>query len=159
MIRRGDISEMSFGFAVPAGGDSWDTTIDSAGRRRDLRTLLDVNLFDVSPVTFAAYPTTSVAADGVQKRDGECDCTCEECQNGDCENCSDEDCSDENCRCQQRSARRRRVPIELLFPAGAPAHAPVEMRSAIARALAPISDEEFKMRARARCQAVRLECL
>lgn len=174
LIRRRDVYQMSFGFSVPDGGESWDTTIDSAGRRRDLRTLTDIDLFDVSPVTFAAYGQTSVAADGVQKRDGECECTCEECQNGDCEDCSDEDCADENCRCQQRSARRRRapigLPIGLLFPAGAPAHAPVEMRSAIARALgavsdpkvitrAVLSDAEWEARARARAALAMLEDL
>ena len=60
-IDRGDVSEMSFGFMVrsyPDGskGARW---IEEGGM--DIRELLDVELFDVSPVTFAAYPDTKVA--------------------------------------------------------------------------------------------------
>ncbi len=54
-IQRGDVDQMSFGFRVLK--DEWD-------RREDgtiIRTLIDVELFDVSPVTFPAYPQTSVA--------------------------------------------------------------------------------------------------
>lgn len=53
-IRRGDISQMSFGFYTKA--DEWE--------KRDgenIRTLRKVELFDVSPVTYPAYADTSVA--------------------------------------------------------------------------------------------------
>ena len=51
-IGRGDIDQMSFGFTVAE--DSWDTV---EGETR--RTILRVDeLFDVSPVTFPAYPET-----------------------------------------------------------------------------------------------------
>lgn len=53
-IERGDVSQMSFGFR----------TISDEWRMQDgmpLRTLLEVDLFDVSPVTFPAYPDTDVA--------------------------------------------------------------------------------------------------
>lgn len=56
-IARGDINQMSFGFSVPKGGDMW-------GRQDDgtpLRTLVTVDLFDVSPVTYPAYDSTSVS--------------------------------------------------------------------------------------------------
>lgn len=53
-IDRGDISQSSFGFRVRK--EEWDETQDPP-----LRTILEVELFDVSPVTFAAYPTTDVA--------------------------------------------------------------------------------------------------
>lgn len=56
-VARRDVTQMSFGFMVRAGGDSWDE--DEEGRI--IRTLTNVSLFDVSPVTFPAYPDTTVA--------------------------------------------------------------------------------------------------
>jgi len=56
--RRGDVSQMSFGFTVPPGGEQWER---GQNGRPDIRTLLKVNLFDVSAVTFPAYPDTNVA--------------------------------------------------------------------------------------------------
>lgn len=56
--RRGDVSQMSFGFTVPPGGERWER---GQNGRPDIRTLLKVNLFDVSAVTFPAYPDTNVA--------------------------------------------------------------------------------------------------
>lgn len=56
-IQRGDISQMSFGFRVRAGGEQW--TEDENGET--VRTLTDLKLFDVSPVTFPAYLQTDVA--------------------------------------------------------------------------------------------------
>lgn len=53
-LRRGDISQMSFGFRTIK--DKWDNV---AGKV--VRTLIDLDLFDVSPVTFPAYPQTEVA--------------------------------------------------------------------------------------------------
>ena len=52
-IDRGDIDQMSFGFATVK--DRWGK---KAGQQ--LRELLEARLFDVSPVTFAAYPQTTV---------------------------------------------------------------------------------------------------
>jgi hypothetical protein len=54
-IRRGDISQMSFGFIVIK--DDWL----HEKCKESIRTLHEVKLFDVSPVTFPAYPSTSVA--------------------------------------------------------------------------------------------------
>jgi len=59
-IDRGDVDKMSFGFMVryyPDGtrGVRW---IEENGM--EIRELLDVELFDVSPVTFPAYPDTEV---------------------------------------------------------------------------------------------------
>ena len=51
-IRRGDVDQMSFGFVVIE--DAWN-------RDDNIRTLMDVELFDVSPVTYPAYPDTDVA--------------------------------------------------------------------------------------------------
>lgn len=55
-IDRGDISQMSFGFITRT--DEWDRKDDGAR----IRTLVDVRLLDVSPVTYPAYPQTSVSA-------------------------------------------------------------------------------------------------
>lgn len=58
-LKRGDINQMSFGFRVRE--DKWE--------KRDgktVRTLLDVDLFDVSVVTYPAYPATTV---GVRNHD------------------------------------------------------------------------------------------
>jgi uncharacterized protein len=52
-IRRGDIDGMSFGFKTV--GDEWHTE-DGV----EIRDLCDVDLFDVSVVTFPAYPSTEV---------------------------------------------------------------------------------------------------
>lgn len=55
-IERGDISQGSFGFRATQGGQqwNWDPAVPE-------RTLTDVDLFDVSPVTFPAYEGTDVA--------------------------------------------------------------------------------------------------
>ena len=66
-IRRGDVSQMSFGFIPKA--ESWEDRED--GTR--IYTVEDVQLFDVSPVTYPAYPDTEVAVRkaiyGNRKRD------------------------------------------------------------------------------------------
>lgn len=54
-ILRGDIKECSFAFTVPAGGDDWDEGTDENGLRYVRRTLRNVNLLDVSAVTYPAY--------------------------------------------------------------------------------------------------------
>lgn len=53
LIKRGDVSGMSFGF---------QTITDEWGKEegKDVRTLRKVKLYDVSPVTFPAYTDTSV---------------------------------------------------------------------------------------------------
>lgn len=56
-IQRGDINQMSFGFRTIK--DTWGKGItDENGRAVRERTLLEVALFDVSVVTFPAYPAT-----------------------------------------------------------------------------------------------------
>jgi uncharacterized protein len=56
LIERGDVDQMSFGFNVPAGGDSWSEDSDGI----PLRTLNTISLMEISPVTWAAYPETGV---------------------------------------------------------------------------------------------------
>ncbi len=56
-IRRGDIKEQSFGFLIKT--EEWSEEKEGG---MATRTLVEVDrLFDVSPVTFPAYPDTSVA--------------------------------------------------------------------------------------------------
>lgn len=56
LIERGDVSQQSFAFRVIK--ESWKF---GEGNEPDERTLEQVELFDVSPVTYPAYPDTSVA--------------------------------------------------------------------------------------------------
>lgn len=53
-MKRGDVDQMSFAFATIK--DNWEQ-VDG----RVVRTLLEVELYDVSPVTYPAYPQTSAA--------------------------------------------------------------------------------------------------
>jgi HK97 family phage prohead protease len=62
-MRRGDITQMSFGFGVKPGGQDWAK--DDEGRT--IRTLKKLRLFDVSPVTYPAYPQTDVAVRSYQE--------------------------------------------------------------------------------------------
>lgn len=50
-IKRGDVNQSSFGFVVVTD----DVTREDGN---EIRTLLEVDLFDVSPVTYPAYPQT-----------------------------------------------------------------------------------------------------
>ena len=53
-VSRGDITQSSFGFKCVS--DTWPS--------RDMRELVDVDLFDVSPVTYPAYRNTAVGVRG-----------------------------------------------------------------------------------------------
>jgi HK97 family phage prohead protease len=79
-MQRGDINQMSFAFSVD--GQTWNTE----SRDKPLRELRDVTLYDVSVVTYPAYPETSAAVraearalsddtltDGAGQADGESD--------------------------------------------------------------------------------------
>lgn len=56
-MERGDITQMSFAFSVRPGGQDWAK--DDNGQV--VRTLKRVRLYDVSPVTYPAYPQTDVS--------------------------------------------------------------------------------------------------
>jgi len=56
-VNRGDISQSSFGFSVDE--DEWERGMNGAKARRTITKVS--RLYDVSPVTYPAYPDTSVA--------------------------------------------------------------------------------------------------
>lgn len=58
LLKRGDVSQMSFGFQVVK--DSWATE-QRGGETVETRTILEAKLFDVSAVTYPAYNDTDVA--------------------------------------------------------------------------------------------------
>lgn len=65
LLKRGDVSAMSFGFTVPQGGDSWDKT-------GNVRTLNRVSLHEVSMVAFPAYGATT-GTTSIRSLDGSID--------------------------------------------------------------------------------------
>lgn len=131
-VLRGDINQCSFGFQ--AVRTTWVEEPDPENEKdmRCIRELHDVDLFDVSTVTYPAYPKTNTNAersaamersmfpDGVpmeirSRRTGNpgvCACQCAACLDADCDDCTDEPCVDENCRCEMsaRSKREKLVP-------------------------------------------------
>ncbi len=62
-IDRGDVTQSSFGFRTIR--DEWHQ-VDDVNTRR----ILEVELFDVSPVTFPAYPQTDVAVRSLLRHEG-----------------------------------------------------------------------------------------
>lgn len=115
-IERGDIDGCSFGFVCQS--DVWTSMDDGSA----LRTLLDVDLFEVTITSEPAYTDTSVSLRSApkevrsritgkkaEKRDGDvdetdsaakCGCDCGPCVDGDCDNCTDPDCMDADCSCE-----------------------------------------------------------
>ena len=65
-MKRGDIREQSFGFIVEK--DEWDNLEGEKKDKPIVRTIIETKeLFDVSIVTFPAYPDTSVALRSMEK--------------------------------------------------------------------------------------------
>lgn len=56
-IKRGDVDGVSFGFYIRDNGDKWEYL-----KEEDIyeRTLLDIDLIEISPTPFPAYPTSEV---------------------------------------------------------------------------------------------------
>jgi len=128
-VDRGDLDANSFGFMTL--DDKW--LADASGNV--VRTLLSVELFEISPCSFPAYPNSQVSvrscpaglrsklakrADADTAGEDECQCDCAQCVGGDCGICSDPDCQDENCSCAEaRSIRNadanRRLAIRVSF--------------------------------------------
>jgi HK97 family phage prohead protease len=64
-IQRGDINQMSFGFETVS--DNWQSLEDGT----EMRELLEVNLHEVSVVTFPAYQATSAGMRALETEDEE----------------------------------------------------------------------------------------
>ena len=114
-LQRQDIDSCSFGMQVV--DDKWVS--DSAGNV--VRTLLDINVFEISVVSFPAYEATSASirtapleirsllesrAEPEDTTNEVCLCPCPECVAGDCDDCSDADCDDEFCSCDPEERSR-----------------------------------------------------
>jgi uncharacterized protein len=114
-VDRGDLDATSFGFQTIS-----DTWLEDKATGTVRRTLNEVELFEVSPCSFPAYPSSSVSFrscplelrsrlttkrgdDNDDGTDMECECECSQCAGGDCGICSNEACDDEACRCQYSS--------------------------------------------------------
>jgi|ERR1700733_64354 len=111
-VERGDVRGMSFGFQT--NKDTWTNEQGTL-----LRTLNDIEVFEISVCSSPAYPQTAVSVRSIPKElrsllkrsmdddedDDECECDCPECEDGDCADCSNPDCDDPNCDHGESSAR------------------------------------------------------
>ena len=68
MVSRGDVAENSFSFIVDNSGQKWERNAQGDNLRRISKI---ARLFDVSVVTHAAYPETSVYARGFEEFENE----------------------------------------------------------------------------------------
>lgn len=57
-IRTGNVTGNSFGFVCVR--DRWDDQLDAVGNHEQVRTVLEAQLWDISPVTYPAYPQTDI---------------------------------------------------------------------------------------------------
>lgn len=65
LVKRGDITGMSFGFQTVEDKWSWEQA--QGQPKLYVRELIDVDLFEVSAVTWPAYPSTSVEARSLEE--------------------------------------------------------------------------------------------
>jgi Escherichia/Staphylococcus phage prohead protease len=108
-IERGDLDGCSFGFFCIR--DEWVSSSDG----KVVRNVIEAELYEISAVSFPAYPGTSVSVRTApkeirsrlqaEKRDLGCDCECGPCLEGDCSDCNDPDCDMEECSCSMRAQR------------------------------------------------------
>lgn len=67
-LKRGDVDQSSFSFTVASDGQIWEETKTGDGPTVILRTITKVKrLYDVSPVTYPAYPDATVALRSLQE--------------------------------------------------------------------------------------------
>jgi uncharacterized protein len=129
-VKDGTVDSVSFGFNIEPGGDKWINTPDG----RLIRELWDINVSELSPVTWAAYlaPHVDVRScpaslriklkrsdDDVDTDDDSedrCSCECESCEADECEDCTsdDPDYEDDN-DCVDCGGALRQAHLELLL--------------------------------------------
>lgn len=67
-LKRGDVDQSSFSFTVSGDGQKWEESRVSDGPTLITRTISKIKrLFDVSPVTYPAYPDATVALRSLQE--------------------------------------------------------------------------------------------
>lgn len=67
-IARGDVDQSSFSFTVAPDGENWEERQEGDGPIIAKRTITKVDrLYDVSPVTYPAYPDATVAVRSLQE--------------------------------------------------------------------------------------------
>ena len=64
-IKRGDVDGVSFGFYVRENGDKWEYLKDEDVYER---TLLDIDLVEISPTAFPAYPSSEAGTRSLEQR-------------------------------------------------------------------------------------------
>jgi hypothetical protein len=132
-IDRKDLDGCSFGFITI--DDDWAYTDGQT-----VRTIKEAELLEISPCSFAAYPSNSVSvrscppelrsnltasevkpptatpeAEAPKTRSTEgCQCECQPCLDGNCANCSDDPCDCDGCDCNEIACMKLRVSLPLL---------------------------------------------
>jgi hypothetical protein len=124
-VDRGDLDANSFGFICKE--DKW--TSDASGNI--LRTLIAVDLVEISPCSFPAYPSSQVdvrtmpieirsmiekrsdAKDTPPTNAAGCACLCAQCVADACNICSADDCLDDECACQEQRVWKANTEIHL----------------------------------------------
>ena len=123
-VERGDIDENSFAFF--ARKQKW---VQENGI--DVRELHDVDLVDISTVTYPAYPETSARLDQrsmfphgvpaeirsrIPNAGAEpCECDCQNCLDGKCNECTNAECTDPNCQdCPMQTDASAEVPAAVV---------------------------------------------
>ncbi len=119
-VERGDLDGVSFGFVTV--DDNW--TKDADGK--PVRALLQINLAEISPTSFAAYPAASVSVRSCPKElrgllrstqdedeDSDCGCDCPECEAGDHADCTGEpgECDEDEDRSSRKLTRFERTQL------------------------------------------------
>jgi HK97 family phage prohead protease len=67
-LKRGDVDQSSFSFTVDKDGQDWRESKEGDGPTMITRTITKIKrLFDVSPVTYPAYPDATVALRNLQE--------------------------------------------------------------------------------------------
>jgi HK97 family phage prohead protease len=159
-IERGDIDGSSFGFIVVK--DQWVDERDDKNRViKSTRTIQDVDLFDVSPVTYPANDSATSAIRSLfpggipaefrsrmEARNTFCKCDCAKCAEGMCSECTDPECDDPNCEGEDgRSAKHPAKKTHTPAPA-VDAPAVVEPPAVEENAMDPeVENRKFRLRA------------
>lgn len=60
LIKRGDVDGVSFGFKCVSGKDKW-SRIERGGKKIYKRSILEADLYEISPIAFPAYPANEVS--------------------------------------------------------------------------------------------------